>query len=256
MKSKLIILGSGSSMGVPRADGIWGKCDRTNIKNYRTRCSAMIVKGSNYILIDTSPDIRHQLLSNKIKDISSVIFTHEHADQTNGLFELRPFYIKYKKKIDVYATSKTMKHIIKRNDFCFKSYSGYGAIVKPHIIKKRFALGASKQIVNFKSLQVKHGLIMNTAYVFEKTAYINDCNDMSIIKMKELRNLNNLVIDCLRIEKHPSHFNLEESIYIHNKLKPKKTFLTNLHQDLDYNFLTRRLPKNVFPAYDGLKINL
>jgi len=79
---------------------------------------------------------------------------------------------------------------------------------------------------------------------------------MSIIKMKELKNLNNLVIDCLRIEKHPSHFNLEESIYIHNKLKPQKTFLTNLHQDLDYNFLTRRLPKNVFPAYDGLKINL
>ena len=98
MKSKLIILGCGSSIGVPRLDGFWGKCKKNNRKNIRSRCSAIIAKGSNFILIDTSPDIRHQLLCNKIKNISSVIFTHEHADQTNGLFELRPFFYKYKKK--------------------------------------------------------------------------------------------------------------------------------------------------------------
>ena len=98
MKSKLIILGCGSSVGVPRADGFWGSCNKNNIKNYRSRCSAIIIKGSNSILIDTSPDLRKQLISNKIKNISSVIFTHEHADQTNGLFELRPFYWKSKKK--------------------------------------------------------------------------------------------------------------------------------------------------------------
>ena len=98
MRSKLIILGCGSSIGTPRVDGFWGRCDKKNIKNKRTRCSAIIIKGSNFILIDTSPDIRNQLLSNKIKKVSSVIYTHQHADQTNGLFELRPFYWKYKKK--------------------------------------------------------------------------------------------------------------------------------------------------------------
>ena len=98
MNSKLIILGCGSSVGVPRADGYWGKCKKNNKKNLRTRCSAIIKKGKNTILIDTSPDIREQLLVNKIRQISSVIFTHEHADQTNGLFELRPFFWKYKKK--------------------------------------------------------------------------------------------------------------------------------------------------------------
>ena len=98
MKSKLIILGCGSSVGIPRIDGNWGKCKKNEKKNVRTRCSAVIIKGSNSVLIDTSPDIRHQLLSNKIKNISSVVFTHEHADQTNGLFELRPFYWKNKKK--------------------------------------------------------------------------------------------------------------------------------------------------------------
>ena len=92
MKSKLIILGCGSSVGVPRIEGFWGKCNKYEKKNHRTRCSAIIIKGSNSILIDTSPDLKYQLLTNKIKNISSVIFTHEHADQTNGLFELRPFF--------------------------------------------------------------------------------------------------------------------------------------------------------------------
>ena len=138
MKSKLIILGSGSSMGVPSADGSWGECDKKNKHNYRTRCSAIIIKGSNSVLIDTSPDLRYQLLSNNIQDISSVIFTHEHADQTNGLFELRPFYIKHKKKIDVYASLKVMKLLKKRHDFCFRTSNSYGSIVKPNIVKKNF----------------------------------------------------------------------------------------------------------------------
>ena len=98
MKKKLIILGCGSSVGIPRIDGSWGKCNRNEKKNYRTRCSAIVIKGNNSVLIDTSPDLRQQLISNKIQNISSVIYTHEHADQTNGLFELRPFFWKNKKK--------------------------------------------------------------------------------------------------------------------------------------------------------------
>ena len=98
MRTKLIILGCGSSVGVPRIDGFWGNCNRNNKKNIRSRCSAIIIKGSNSILIDTSPDIKNQILSNKIKNISSILFTHEHADQTNGLFEIRPFYWNTKKR--------------------------------------------------------------------------------------------------------------------------------------------------------------
>ena len=117
-------------------------------------------------------------------------------------------------------------------------------------------MGSSNEKIYFNTLQVNHGLTKNTAYIFENTAYINDCNDLSIIKMNELKNLKYLIIDCLRIKKHPSHFNLKESLYIHNCLKPKKTILTNLHHDLDYDFLLRGLPNNVFPAYDGLKLFL
>ena len=256
MKTKLIILGCGSSVGVPRIDGIWGNCKKNEKKNIRTRCSAIIVKGSNLILIDTSADLKYQLLSNKIRDISSVIFTHEHADQTNGLFELRPFFWKYNKKINVYGDLYTMSHLKKRFDYLFKRISSYPPILKPNIINSKFSLGIGNEKIFFDTIKVKHGDTNSLAYIFEKIAYISDCKDLSIVKNKKLENLNYLIIDCLKIKKHPSHFNLEESINIHYLLKPKKTILTNLHYDLDYNYLIKKLPKNIIPAYDGLKINL
>ena len=256
MKSKLIILGCGSSVGVPRIDGFWGNCDKNNKKNNRSRCSAAIIKGSNSILIDASPDIRRQLLSNKIKRVSSVIFTHEHADQTNGLFELRPFYWRNKKKINIYGNLKTINHLKKRQDYLFKKISDYPPIVKANIINSKFSLGRKNEKIFFQTIQLKHGKTKSIIYVFEKTAYVSDCNDLSIVKFKELKNLKYLIIDCLKLEKHPTHFNLNESLYIHDCLKPKKTILTNLHHDLDYRLLLRKLPKNVLPAYDGLSLNL
>ncbi len=256
MKTKLIILGSGNSMGVPKIDGSWGNCNKSNKKNIRTRCAAIILKGNNSILIDTSPDIKNQLIANKIKNLSSVIYTHEHADQTSGLFELRPFFWKYKKKINIYGNLKTINHLKKRFDYCFKSFYGYPAIVKGNIIKKIFSLGKYNEKINFNTKQVTHGLIKTTAYFFENTAYISDCNDLSIVNMKIFQNLKHLVIDCLRIKKSPVHFNLDEALYVHSCLKPKKTILTNLNSDLNYDFLLKRLPKNVLPAYDGLKLNL
>ena len=265
MHTQLIILGCGNSMGVPRIDGFWGKCNKKNKKNIRTRCSAIILKGSNSILIDTSPDIKNQFIANKIKNLSSVIYTHEHADQTNGLFELRPFtfdksknfsFFKNKKKIDIYGNIKTISLLKKRFDYCFKKNGAYPAIVRANIIKKRFSLGYMNSKIHFRTLEAKHGQVKSVIYIFEKTAYISDCNDLSIVKMKELKNLNYLLIDCLKIKKNFAHFNLKESLYVHSLLKPKKTILINLHHDLDYDFLLRRLPKNVLPAYDGLKLNL
>ena len=256
MSSKLIILGCGSSVGVPRIDGFWGNCKKSEKKNNRTRCSAIIIKGSNRILIDTSPDIKFQLLSNKIKNISSIIFTHEHADQTNGLFELRPFFWKYNKKINAYGDLQAMNLIKKRQEYLFKKVSSYLPIIKSNIIKSKFSLGRAREKVFFNTIKVKHGETNSLIYIFEKTAYISDCKDLSIIKMEKLKNLRYLIIDCLKFKRHPTHFNLEESIYIHHNLKPKKTILTNLHHDLDYNYLLKKLPRNIVPAYDGLKINL
>ena len=255
MKTKLIILGCGSSVGVPRIDNYWGLCKKKE-KNIRTRCSAIIIKGSNSVLIDTSPDIRQQFLSNKIKNISSVLITHKHADQTQGLFELRPFFWKYNKKINVYSDLITIKYLKKTQNYLFKRVIGYKPILKANTVKSNFSLGKSKNKIDFVSVLVKHGMIKSLAYVFNKTAYLSDCNDLSIVNLDIFKNLKYLILDCLKFDNHPSHFNLEEALYIANKLKPKKTILTNLHYDLDYDYLLKILPNNVIPAHDGLSLNL
>ena len=208
MKTELIILGCGNSIGVPTINGNWGNCDKKNKKNFRTRCSAVLLKGSNIVLIDTSPDIRHQMIQNKIRNVSSVIYTHDHADQTNGLFELRPFSWSKKEKINIYANSETIKSLKNRFDYCFKSMPSYPAIVKSHLIKKNFSLGHNNEKINIKTLQVRHGRIFVTAYIINKTAYISDCNDKSIATNKNFQNLQYLIIDCIRIIKSPLHFNL------------------------------------------------
>jgi phosphoribosyl 1,2-cyclic phosphate phosphodiesterase len=256
IKSKLIILGCGSSVGVPRIDGVWGNCKKSTKKNIRTRCSAIIIKGSNNILIDASPDIKNQLLANKVQNLSSIIFTHEHADQTNGLFEVRPFFWQNRKRINIYGNTQTINELKNRYEYLFTQNKLYPPIVKANKVKKNFTLGTLKEKVNFKTFSLKHGATYSVVYIFEKTAYVSDCNDLSIIKVKALKNLNYLIIDCLKFSKHPGHFNLDEALYIHSILKPKKSILTNLHHDLDYNYLIKTLPSNVIPAYDNLKINL
>ena len=149
-----------------------------------------------------------------------------------------------------------MRLINNRHDYLFKKVSSYPPIVKSNIIKSKFSLGESDEKISLKAIKVRHGKTNSLAYIFERTAYISDTNDLSITKMDELKNLKYLIIDCLKFKKHPSHFNLRESLYVHQKLKPKKTILTNLHYDLDYNFLLKKLPRGVIPAYDGLKISL
>ena len=144
----------------------------------------------------------------------------------------------------------------KKYAFCFKKTSLYPPIVKANIVKKNFALGKFKEKINFKTYEVKHGSVKTVLYVFEKTAYLSDCNDLSIVNIPILKNLNTFILDCLTLKKNWAHFNLDDCIYIHNILKPKKTILTNLRSDLDYDFLLKILPKNVIPAYDGLRLNL
>ena len=256
MKTYLTILGCGSSLGVPRADGYWGLSDKKNKKNFRTRCSAFISKGNNSILIDTSPDLRYQLLKNKIQNISSVLYTHQHADQTHGINDLRVFYIKNKKKIDIYGSLKTLNFLKKSFAYCFKQKLDYPPILKANKIKKKFSLGSNIEKINFATMQVSHGRVNSTVYMFEGLAYISDCNKISKNNINKLKNLKYLIIDCLRLMPHPSHLSLFEVLDLVKLLRPRKTILTNLHCDLDYNFLSKNLPSNVKPAYDGLKIAL
>ena len=255
---KFIILGCGSSMGVPRPDGYFGNCNPNDKKNHRTRCCALIKTKDETILIDTSPDLRQQLIDNKINQIDKVFYSHMHADQTHGINDLRVFYIKKKAPIDIYADMDTKKYLMKSFGYCFRNNSKeYPAILKLNSINQKLFIKDGRKNRKIIPIKVKHGKVNSICYIIDKKiAYISDVSKINEKDYKYFKNLNYLIIDCLWYRYHPSHLNLESSLELIRKFKPKKSILTNLHLDLDYQKLKRKLPKNVVPAYDGLSVNL
>jgi phosphoribosyl 1,2-cyclic phosphate phosphodiesterase len=255
---KFIILGCGSSMGVPRPDGHFGNCDPNNKKNYRTRCSALIKTNTESILIDTSPDLRAQMLSQKIKKIDKVLYSHMHADQTHGINDLRSFFITSKKQINVYADKDTSKYLRKTFSYCFDTYSReYPATLKLNNFNKKIFIKNKKKNILIKPIKVKHGNVYSICYIIDKKlAYISDVSEIYKKDYKYFKNLRYLIIDCLWYKNHPSHFNLEKALKIIKKFSPKKAILTNLHTDIDYEQIKKKLTKNIVPAYDGLSVIL
>ena len=231
--NRFTILGCGSSLGSPWITNYSAKLKK-NSKNIRTRCCAHIQKGNLSVLIDTSPDIKSQFLNNKIRSLDAIIYTHEHADQTSGIFEMRPFFWKNKKKIPVYASKKTIKELKDKYTFCFSQRHGYKPIMKANIIKKKFLIKKDDTQLFVEAFEVAHGMIKSTGYRFDDVAYISDCNKIGNSVSKKLLNLKYLIIDCLRKEKHPSHFNFDDAISFIKLVKPQKAILTNLHVDMDY----------------------
>ena len=254
MKNKFTILGCGSSLGSPWITNYKGKL-KNNFKNIRTRCCAHIQYGNLSVLIDTSPDIKNQFLKNKIKSLDAIIYTHEHADQTSGIFEMRPFFWKNKKKIPIYGSSRTIKALTSKYTFCFSPRHGYKPIMKSHIVKNKFQIKKKNKVLSVTAFDVIHGMIKATGFLFKKVAYISDCNKIPKESFKNLYNLEYLIIDCLKMDKHPSHFNYDDALKLIKIVKPRKTILTNLHTDLDYDHLKKKLPSNILPAYDGLSFN-
>ena len=254
MKNKFTILGCGSSLGSPWITNYRGNLKK-NKKNIRTRCCAHIQYKNLSVLIDSSPDIKSQFINNKIKSLDAIIYTHEHADQTSGIFEMRPFFWKNKKKIPIYGSSRTIRALKKSYTFCFSEKHGYKPIMKSNSIIEKFSIKKKKNTLNIEAFDVTHGMIKATGFIFDKIAYVSDCNKISNKSLKKLFNLEYLIVDCLRKDKHPSHFNYSDALDLIKLIKPKKSILTNLHVDLDYFKLKRKLPKNIIPAYDGLSFN-
>jgi phosphoribosyl 1,2-cyclic phosphate phosphodiesterase len=204
--------------------------------------------------------MKSQLLNNKIKKIDFVVYTHEHADQTHGINELRPFFWNNKKKIPIYANKKTSNYLINSFKYLFvKQSKYYKPILKMNIIKNNLHLKKNKNSIQLETIKVRHGDINSNGYLFNKIAYISDCSSIPKIYLKKLMNVKLLIIDCLKFKTHVTHLNYEKCINYINIIKPKKTILTNLHSDMDYLKLKKKLKykySNIIPAYDNFKIKI
>lgn len=258
------ILGCGSSGGVPRVALGWGDCDPANPKNRRMRCSLLIERETGgertTVLIDTSPDLRTQLLGVDVKMLDGVFFTHDHADHTHGIDDLRPIAIHMRRRIDVYLSEATAQAVRGRFGYCFETppESSYPPVLREH----RIAAGAPLEIdgrggpVTVMPYEQDHGDIVSFGYRIGGLAYSTDLRDLPAASVRALTDLDVWIVDALRYRPHPSHFSVEDALEWIGRVKPRRAILTNLHSDLDYETLRRVLPENVEPAYDGLRVSL
>jgi phosphoribosyl 1,2-cyclic phosphate phosphodiesterase len=264
MTVTLTILGSGSSAGVPRPALGWGACDPTNPKNRRRRCSLLIEKASaggiTRVLIDTSPDLREQLIDAKVDHVDATFLTHEHADQTHGIDDLRSVVLHQRRRIPVYLNQSTAKDIALRFAYCFEQSPGsdYPAILSRMSVEA----GETKTIagkggeVALTAFLLQHGNIPALGYRIGNAAYTPDLNDIPKESWSALENLDLWIIDALRYTHHPSHFSLSDALLWIERFKPCRAVLTNLHSDFDYAELSKQLPPNITPAYDGMQISI
>jgi phosphoribosyl 1,2-cyclic phosphate phosphodiesterase len=258
------ILGCGSSAGVPRVAQGWGACDPNNPKNRRRRCSLLVQRpanaGTTTVLVDTSPDLREQLLSANVARLDGVLFTHDHADHTHGIDDLRPFFIHHRRRVDVYADGPTAAVLHSRFGYCFSARTGsdYPPILSDH----RIAPGETVTVegqggpVSALPFKQKHGDGSSLGFRFGGLAYSCDVNGLPDESLMLLRDIDVWIVDALRHKPHPSHFSLEESLAWIERVRPRRAVLTNLHTDLDYETLRRSLPAGIEPAFDGMTIEL
>jgi phosphoribosyl 1,2-cyclic phosphate phosphodiesterase len=258
MTLKLTILGCGTSGGVPRVGNHWGACDPANPKNRRRRCSLLAerasVGGGTAALVDTSPDLRQQLLDSGVGWLDGVLYTHDHADHTHGIDDLRIVSFNGRRRVDVYYDELTGQQLRERFHYCFESRSEYPAILKGHEIRagemvKISGPGGTIEALPFRQI---HGQGESLGFRFGGIAYSPDVSDLPDESLNALEGLDVWILDALRYTPHPSHLSVEQALDYVARVKPKRAVLTHMHVDLDYETLRRELPEGVEPAYDGM----
>lgn len=262
MSLRITILGCGSSGGVPRVGGDWGTCDPANPKNRRRRCSILLEQqaraGTTRVLIDTSPDLREQMLTAGVSEIDGVWYTHEHADHTHGIDELRGFFLRMRRKVPIWADAPTSSMLMSRFAYCFASPEGsdYPPILRHHAITAGVPFGTEGAggTISARPFNMRHGNINALGFRVGDVAYCPDVNDLDDSAVATLQGLDLWIIDALKRAPHPSHFCLAETLTWIERLQPKRAILTNMHIDMDYATLCKELPSHVKPAYDGMVI--
>ncbi len=267
MTLEVRILGCGSSGGVPRlGEGapFWGACDPNNPKNRRWRCSILVTHksdaGETRVLVDTSPDMREQLLAAKIGRLDGVLITHDHADQLHGMDDLRVVALNMKRRLDLWSDARGLDGIMQKFGYCFETPPGsdYPPILTAHEIPEPFAdfeIPGHGGPVPVRAFGQRHGRIRSLGYRFGPLAYSPDVDGLDDDAFAALDGVECWIVDALRYTPHPSHAHLSRTLEWIARVKPKHAVLTNMHVDLDYDKLMRELPAGVEPAFDGMVLS-
>ncbi|AVO37304.1 MBL fold metallo-hydrolase [Pukyongiella litopenaei] len=256
------ILGSGSSGGVPRIGGHWGRCDPSNPRNRRRRCSLLVERtgdnGTTSVLIDTSPDLRSQLLDAGVGRLDAVVYTHFHADHVHGIDDLRMVVFNMRARIPVWADPHTQEALLSRFGYAFvqPDDSPYPPILDLKTIDGAFTIDGAGGPIPFRPFTVGHGSIDALGFRIGGLAYLPDVAEIYDAAWDELRDLDIWIVDALRRDPHPTHAHLERSLDWIAQAKPKQAVLTNMHIDMDYDEVTNDTPDNVTPAHDGMTLRL
>ncbi len=259
------LLGTGSSGGVPRVGGDWGDCDPDEPKNRRLRCSLLVALQSaravdpTQVLIDTAPDLREQFLTAEVKRLDGVVFSHDHADQTHGIDDLRAIVYRMRKRLPAYLDQETSSSLLSKFRYVFEGEGGYPPILQAQdLISPGHAFrvdGPAGQLEILPLRQI-HGSIVSLGFRIGPLAYCNDVSALPHDTMEQLRCVDTFIVDALRHTPHPSHAHLDLALEWAREIGARRTILTNLHVDMDYQTLVRDLPASVEPAYDGLTVEL
>ena len=257
---KFTILGCGSSGGVPRLGGHWGACDPTNPKNERRRCSMMVERitdeGTTRVLIDTSPDLRSQLLDAGVGELDGVLYTHSHADHVHGLDDLRMIVFNMRRRLPVWADGDTQNDLYSRFGYAFvqPEDSPYPPILDMHTIKGDVTVEGAGGAITFTPFKVNHGSIDALGFRVGDLAYLPDVAQMTQEAWAALQGVECWIVDALRRTPHPTHSHLEQTLEWIARVGPKRGVLTNMHIDLDYDTVANETPDHITPAFDGMTI--
>ena len=257
---RFTILGCGSSGGVPRLGGHWGDCDPDNPKNIRRRCSMLVERettgGITRVLIDTTPDMRAQLLDTGIGALDGVVWTHSHADHVHGLDDLRMIVFNMRARLNVWADGDTQNDLFSRFGYAFiqPADSPYPPILTMHTISGPVTVSGAGGDITLTPFKVGHGSIDALGFRIGNLAYLPDVADMTPEAWEAVQNLDCWILDALRRTPHPTHSHLSQSLDWIARAAPRRAVLTNMHIDLDYETLVQETPDHITPAFDGMVI--
>lgn len=236
---------------MPGPDG-WGGCDKTNPKNRRRRPSILVESGGTRLLVDTSPDLREQLLAANIWDVDAILYTHAHADHVNGIDDVRALNYNRQGPIDAYGSRQTLDTLEQRFAYVFEPYGAtrqyFRPCLTPREIDGPFRIGA----IDIVPFEQQHGRIPSLGFRFNKFAYSTDVKALSVEAFSVLAGVEAWIVDCLSETPHPSHSHLSQTLEWIERVSPRRAVLNHLSHRMDYRQLAAKLPAGVEPAYDGM----